>query len=186
MGHKSRVYKKGEIVKLVLKTLAGIGFVMVLPALPGIAHIVKLFDTDSEKDRRKIVRTVKRLEEQNVIRLYSKDGKDYIEVTEKGRRKLLEFDFYDMQIKQPKKWDKKWRLVTFDIPERLVVARKTLSWKLKDMGFHQLQRSVFIYPYECRSEISFIKSYFLIDRFVDYLEVSYIETTTDLHKIFGL
>jgi len=45
-----------------------------------------------------------------------------------------------------KRWDKKWRLVTFDIPEKERQIRKSIRNRLQEMGFAYFQRSVWISP----------------------------------------
>jgi len=45
-----------------------------------------------------------------------------------------------------KPWDKKWRLVAFDIPEKERVLRKKIRSALFDLGLRQFQRSVWISP----------------------------------------
>ena len=47
---------------------------------------------------------------------------------------------------QNKKWDKKWRIVSFDIEEVNSNLRKRFREKLKELGFGMLQESVFITP----------------------------------------
>ena len=50
----------------------------------------------------------------------------------------------------------------FDIPEKLKRAREVLRDKLKDIGFIELQKSVFAHPFECEDEINFIVEVFQI------------------------
>jgi DNA-binding transcriptional regulator PaaX len=38
------------------------------------------------------------------------------------------------------KWDEKWRIVAFDIPEKFKTGRDALRRKLKEVGFHELQK----------------------------------------------
>ncbi len=52
------------------------------------------------------------------------------------------------------KWDKKWRVVIFDIPQELHRERNNFRKKLKSLGFHMLQKSVFVFPFPCESEIA--------------------------------
>ena len=33
------------------------------------------------------------------------------------QKKLVEYNIDDMEIKKPKKWDGKWRIISFDIPK---------------------------------------------------------------------
>lgn len=48
---------------------------------------------------------------------------------------------------QPKKWDGNWYLVVFDVPEQNRMIRDAFRERLKTLGFGQLQRSVWISPY---------------------------------------
>lgn len=84
-------------------------------------------------------------------------------------------------------WDKKWRLVIFDIPTYQKNAREALRHKIKEMGFYPLQKSVFITPYPCEDEIDFISSVFEIDRNnVLILEVSKFEGEEKLRNYFKI
>lgn len=52
------------------------------------------------------------------------------------------------------KWDRKWRIVIFDIPQELHKERVRLRAKLKMLGFYMLQKSVFVFPYPCEEELA--------------------------------
>ena len=49
-----------------------------------------------------------------------------------------------LKIDKPKIWDKKWRIVVFDIPEKQRGARDSLRTYLKKLDFYELQKSIFI------------------------------------------
>lgn len=49
-----------------------------------------------------------------------------------------------------KKWDGKWRLVIFDIPEDKRGIRDLLRRKLKDWGFRSFQKSVWV----CKNDVT--------------------------------
>ena len=98
---------------------------------------------------------------QNVEKIY---------LSEKGRNKWLQCQFRNLKITRKKNWDKKWRIVLFDIPETKRKIRDALRKKLKNLGFLEFQKSVFIYPYPARDEINFIINYFNIEYNVYYLE----------------
>ncbi|OGD29854.1 hypothetical protein A2833_01605 [Candidatus Azambacteria bacterium RIFCSPHIGHO2_01_FULL_44_55] len=65
-----------------------------------------------------------------------------------------------MCLEQPLVWDKKWRLVIFDIPEKRKIAREALRCKLKEMNFIKIQHSVWAVPFPCDKEINLIKTVF--------------------------
>jgi len=107
--------------------------------------------------------------------------------TVSGKKLLAKWQRTNYKIKIPKKWDKKWRLVVFDIPEKNKKERFAFSEKLKTLGFYPLQKSVFIYPYDCRNEIDFICNFMSIDRYVNYCIIEFLgKREGDLRYIFGL
>ncbi|HDZ85162.1 MAG TPA: CRISPR-associated endonuclease Cas2 [Candidatus Moranbacteria bacterium] len=116
----------------------------------------------------------------------SKDGTVKIVLTEKGRNKALSFKIDEMKIKKPMRWDKKWRVVMFDIPEKRRRERDAIREKLKNLGFHELQKSVFVYPFSCRDEIDFIVEYFQIRNCVRYGELANLTNGAELKLHFGL
>ena len=89
-----------------------------------------------------------------------KDGIIKMTITEKGKRKVNEFDPDKLEIAKPKKWDGKWRVVIYDIPHAKKSARDALRYKLYELGFKEWQKSVFIHPYECKDQIEFIVEFF--------------------------
>ena len=87
-------------------------------------------------------------------------------LSKKGKERIKKLIFDEFFIKKPKKWDKKWRLVIFDIPETRKKARQALRKKLKDLGFYQFQKSAWIHPFPCLEEIEFLKDVLNIKPFV--------------------
>ncbi len=138
-------------------------------------------------DRRRMHEAIKRLNQKRLIELVEKSGELYIKVTTDGKRLIRSFNYDNLILYKPKKWDKKWRLVIFDIPNKKNKERRALSKKLKEIGFYPLQESVFIYPYECRDEIDFICEFLLIGRYVNYCIVESLDKREgDLRRIFDL
>ncbi|MDP1629452.1 MAG: hypothetical protein Q8L57_02415, partial [bacterium] len=60
------------------------------------------------------------------------------------------------------------------------------SKTLKKLGFHQLQKSVFIYPHDCRDEVDFLIEFFNLRFFVRSLLVKRIDSELHLKKFFNL
>ncbi len=90
-------------------------------------------------------------------------------LTTKGKQWALDLKFRRLRLSNNKKWDKKWRIVVFDIPEQFKQARHILRSKLKALGFTMVQRSVFICPFTCESEIAFLVQYLEISPHVDVI-----------------
>ena len=112
------------------------------------------------------------------------EGVCRVVLTEKGKKKMLSFEIDNMTIKTPISWDSKWRMVIFDIPENKREARYALHKKLLDLGFYNLQKSIFIHPFSCLSEIEFLVELFQIRPYVRYAEVTKITNDSELKLHF--
>lgn len=101
-------------------------------------------------DRRKFYNGLKNLENRGLLGSVS-DGR--YKFTKEGRkwisRSLLKFH----KLKRTR-WDHKWRVVIFDIPQELHNKRNIFRARLKSLGFYMIQKSVFVFPYSCEEELS--------------------------------
>ena len=159
-----------------------------LPNAPQILKPLLKWRKNWDKiDRRRIQDAINRLNNKRLIELTEKSDGLYIKITANGQNLLKKFDYDNLELPQSKAWDKKWRLVIFDIPEKKKKERLALSKKLKDAGFYPIQKSVFIYPYDCHDEIDFICEFLLISRHVNYCVVESIDKEEgELYKFFDL
>lgn len=159
-----------------------------LPNAPQIVKpLVRWHKNWGEIKRQRIKEAIRRLNRKRLIELTQKGDNLYIEITENGKKIIKNFDYDNIELPSHKKWDKKWRMVIFDIPEKKNKERHSLSVKLKDLGFYPLQESVFIYPYDCRDEIDFICGFLDIDRYINYCVVDALDKKeSDLRKFFDL
>lgn len=85
------------------------------------------------------------------IRKIIKDGKAYFELTGQGKDKIRRK--YPLLYLQNTPWDKKWRIVIYDIEEKSKTVRDHLRRKLIELGFAQLQRSVWVSPHDFLQDI---------------------------------
>src|SRR3989344_2741780 len=113
------------------------------------------------------------------------DGTSVV-ISEGGRRLLRRFDFDQIKLTPPARWDKHWRLVVFDIPEHRRAARVALREKLKELGFRELQKSVLIHPFPCQNEIDFLVEFFEIRPHVRLIEASAITNEAEWLLKFNL
>ena len=107
-------------------------------------------------------------------------------LTPKGERYLRKLEGTDFKISKPKRWDEKYRVVIFDIKEGKKTIREQLRVTLRAIGFIQLQKSVWVYPYDCEDLITLLKADFEIGREVLYMVVDQIEGDEWVRKHFGL
>ncbi|MEW5907658.1 MAG: hypothetical protein AB1643_00530 [Patescibacteria group bacterium] len=116
----------------------------------------------------------------------SSNGTIKVILTENGKKKALQYDFDEIKIKKPSQWDGKWRLVIFDIPERIRKGRDALRDKLKDLDFYELQKSVWVHPYPCEDEINFITEVFDLRSYIRFAEIIKITNEAKLKLHFKL
>ncbi len=129
-----------------------------------------------------ITRTRKRLTKLGLLSFRS--GSIYL--TEKGERALRDFERAEYQIKKPRRWDGRWRILTFDIPEKRKVLRDKVRQTLVAVGFVKLQNSVWIYPYDCEDLIVLLKADFRIGKDMLYVIADSIEGDWVYRKHFQL
>jgi len=110
-------------------------------------------------------------------------GLEYF-LTEKGHSR-----WQTLQLTQPlktEKWDRKWRVVIFDIPDRLKKVRDHLRWVLRQAGFTQLQESVWLTPWECLHYLDVVRNLFGIGLYVRLITATHIEGEDALLRKFHL
>ena len=176
-------YSKRELAKDVLKILAAGGILTASLALPNLPQVLKFLGVVGAKDKYRVKRTIYNLKNKRLVNFYENG---VIEITEKGKKKVLRYDIEEMKINIPPKWDGYWRIVIFDVPEKFKKARNALSGKIKDLGMFPLQKSVFVYPFECRDEINFISEFFRVGKFTQYIVAKEIDSENFLKQHFGL
>jgi len=138
-------------------------------------------------DRRAIYNAIRRLNQKRLIELTERGDKTYIKITARGKELMKNFDYDNLELPVFKDWDKKWRMIIFDVPKKKDKERRALSQKLKEIGFYPLQESVFIYPYDCQDETDFICEFLDVSRYVNYCLIESLDKREgDLHKIFNL
>lgn len=113
------------------------------------------------------------------------NGSFALTLTEKGKMRVLLYHFRNMKIAKGK-WDGNWRIVVFDIPEKLRDGRDALRNKLRNLGFYEFQKSVFVFPYQCESEIEFIIEFFGMRKYVRYGILSKIDNDLHLRTLFSI
>ena len=112
-------------------------------------------------------------------------GSINISLTERGKIKALDLRFRRLE-RAKGAWDGNWRLVFFNIPERIRKGRDALRYRLKAAGFYKLQESVFIFPYDCEKEIRDFTKLFKLEKYVRLAVAESVDDSEHIKKIFKL
>src|SRR3989338_5282374 len=186
--YEKTMKKLGPTSKKILLLLEG-GLALSLTRRPDIYFsIVKKIAKEWKKINERSLRdSIRKLYKSKMIDFReNQDGTVLTVLTNKGKKQILKYDIDKIEIKKPAHWDKLWRLVVFDIPEDKNLRRKALAAKLKELGFYPMQKSVYIYPYECKNEIDFITEMFELAPYVRFLRVKDVDIELDLKERFHL
>ena len=94
---------------------------------------------------------------------------DWYKITQKGEQY---FDNTLAPLKENIKWDQKWRLVMFDIPESKRSSRDKLRRALSALGMGILQASVWISPSDIKEDVEAIGHKLKLEKSIKFFEVS--------------
>lgn len=180
-----------HLAKSILLSVAIVGGCLIFPNL---AQLIKFFDYKFDdkykrQNRYQAKKTIDNLTKRGWLN-FKKVGEEKYQIllTTDGELKSYSYKIPHLKIPIPKKWDKKWRMIIFDIPEKFKVARNILRNRLKLLGFKQIQKSVWVHPYPCWSELKELVSLYNLNSFVRLVEVSDFDEDTqkELKNYFNL
>jgi DNA-binding transcriptional regulator PaaX len=135
------------------------------------------------KRNKDVYDTIYSLKQQGLIKERLKNGKKFISLTSDGQLELL---LRKAVMEKPLKWDGRWRIIVFDIPEDSRDKRDALRFLLKKNSYIKLQASVFISPYPLNREaVDYLKQSKLIG-YIRIIRADEIDDDKDLRKKFNL
>ena len=182
------MYKFGPTQKKILLVLLG-GVALGLSNNPRqYFRTLKTIRKDWQKiSQNNFRRSIKRLSDEKLLEeKYLSDGSIKLVLTEKGRKQARRISLLGKSIKfqRPKSWDKKWRLVIFDIPEKDRLFRDILRDHLKTLKFHKLQHSVFISPYPFEKEILELVEIYAAEPYVRVITATKVDNQDAIKRHF--
>jgi DNA-binding transcriptional regulator PaaX len=178
------------IIDGMLKFLAGGGFLTTALLVPNAAKVFdkRLNDYLKRLDQRSRERELRRIahymKQKGLISYQTKDYEHGIKLTKAGKLRLKKQGLPDLSIAKPRKWDKHWRLVFFDVPIEDNSKRHSLTFRLRQLGFIQLQKSIWVHPFPCRAEIEALGEALGIRKYITYVEVAHIDSEDKLRARF--
>ena len=179
--------KIATVALCVLAVASMPALVFVAASMGNAVQIFRQFENSNKYSKKQIKSSMQNLYRQKLIEyIDDKNGKTIVKITQKGESRLRSFAIDLIEIKKPRKWDGKWRVVLFDIPMRFTKGRESLRYHLKDLSFFQFQKSVWVYPYPCEDEIIFIADFFGVGKCVEIFTVENILRDKKLKKHFGI
>ena len=179
--------KKGYVQSAVLSAIGIAGLLALTALAPNTLQLLSYGNRNKYRFANQARTVAGRLARKGYIRFVRRDGKNYVELTEAGAR-VLDFEKRKAELsnKRKRKWDKRWRMVVFDIPERRKRIRERLRATMRECGFLRLQDSVWVFPYDCEEFIVLLKAELETGKDILYAIVEKIENDGPIKKHFGL
>ncbi|MEK7624015.1 MAG: hypothetical protein AAB408_05135 [Patescibacteria group bacterium] len=182
--------KKGEIARQILAGigLVGLGVVMVgAPnALQVIPQIMKLKKWGQKISNKSAAKSLENLKRRGLITLVKSRSGYYLKLTPTGQIELLAYETKKKVLQTPKRWDKKWRLLIFDIEERHRLQRDQVRHTLIELGFYRLQDSVWVYPYDCEIVLELLRTKYHVRHEALFVRADYLSNDFWLRQHFSL
>ncbi|KKW10829.1 MAG: Transcriptional regulator, PaaX family protein [Parcubacteria group bacterium GW2011_GWA2_49_9] len=161
--------KSIEVTKLILQSIFVAGVIIIAASSPSFVGQVlpRILNSSSKdwyynKNRKKYSTSFYGLRSKGFDICKYRNKQLHITLSRKGRKLAEKYSINDLKIKQPEKWDGYWRVLIFDVKEKQKLKREALRGKFKDLGFYQLQKSVWVYPYECQREVNVLRGFFIL------------------------
>lgn len=177
-----------QVADALIDTLAAgslVGASLLAPNAVQLVGKVYLRHMDKRNRERELRYVIHYLHRQALIDI-KEDGDQYeIAITDKGTVRHTRFQFENMHIPPMERWDGRWRIVMFDVPEKQGAGRRALAAKLSETGFRPLQKSAWVHPFDCREQVELIKYvYPEIAPYVVFLETDTIDNHNTLVRHF--
>ncbi|MFZ2038415.1 MAG: hypothetical protein WAV11_00535 [Minisyncoccia bacterium] len=175
-----------RIQEAVLMSVAAAGLLSAALLAPNSLKLLKVFDIEGKifkNAKFSVGRSRKRLIENGLLN-YTKEG--FLKLTPEGEKVMRKIEVKNYKIEKPRKWDKKWRILIFDIRESRKNIRDRIREILSLIGFVRLQNSVWVYPYDCEDLINLTKADSAIGRELLYIVADRIENEKALLDHFKL
>lgn len=139
-------------------------------------------------DRRHIPRGIRRAERRGLVTVTERrHHPPIVRITEKGHQLLARRELERAAVDRPKRWDGKWRLVIFDVPEKRRRDRDLLRRTLRQLGFYRLQQSVWLYPYDCCDLVTLARTTYGFEHItVRYATISHLEEDEHIRRHFDV
>lgn len=173
--------RKESFLGLTREVLAAVGsggLIITAIVVPGTGYIFNYIERSRLQKahaRGYLTRTVKRLEKQELVSWREVNGILTLIISNRGVKQTLRSKIDDIRLTVPEKWDRKYRVITFDIPEQKKYARELLRAKLKEWSFTQLQKSVFVTRVPCKDELQLLIQALEISEYVSYIVATSID-----------
>lgn len=183
MGKLEERNRKENLQRMILHSVATVGILSIGLVAPSvIGAMSKMGILPKLRQKEYISSSAAKLTKRGLLKF--ENGR--YRLTAEGEKILRRWELSSYELKKPRKWDGKWRMIIFDIPEKKRRIRKQITALFNQAGFHRLQDSVWVYPYNCEDIIGLMKTDFGVGKEILYVIADEIENDKHFRHEFGL
>ncbi len=175
-----------NITKTVLAIVALSPLIFVGAMAPNVIQILRPYMKKRKISSREVSRALDLLDRSGYLNIKRKDGAVEIHITRKGMKQAKRLTLETVKLSSSDVWDGKWRLLFYDVPVRHNSARLAFRKMIMKLGMYPLQKSLWVYPYQCEAEILFVANFFNVDDFVNFAVADSLFDQGKTLKFFGL
>lgn len=183
------VRRRTNIEHVVLHTIGVAGVLSIMILTPNAMRILKMFDGGKHRStnpRYLFGTAFERLLGKRLITIEQTGKGKFVRLTDAGKEELALMVARSPDKRKPKRWDGRWRIVTYDIREERKGLRIKLAQTLHTFGFYRLQNSLWVYPYDTEALLIMLKSHYKLGSEVLYGVMEKIENDKKLRAHFKL
>lgn len=174
----NRIVTRGYIDKL-LQLIGSEGFSGITVPTKTLVSALGYIDTTQKwhcpREHSQIATELRR---QSLVTTQKDADSIQLQLTVKGIHRVQRAQIEAISVQSQEPWDKRWRMVLFDIPARKAESRYILTSQLKRLGFIMVQRSMWVHPYPCFNEVAQLVQYANLQPFVTMAEISRIDDSS--------
>ena len=171
--------KTGEAVNSALKIIGLAGLSGVTVTAPSAKKAMAVLLRRSSVPAASHQSVLNELRRQKLVEIGRERGKVHFTITPAGAYRLQKVIVDELEVKMPRIWDKKWRMVSFDIPMKFSRQRAAFVQHLQNKGFYMLQKSMWVHPAPCFDVIEELASYYNLLRFCTFAEIDMLDDLSD-------
>ena len=192
---QKEIHRRYAPIKQILTGIGVAGIIGLAFVAPTAVALAKPFiDEKKQKERDQwkhynpsyLRRSIRRLQHQKLVEIRYKDEIEVVILTQLGKRRILKYALNELSIEKPKQWDGRWRMIIYDVDEKKKKLRDTFRRALISLEFLQLQESVWVYPYACEEQITFLREYYGVGSEVLYVVATKLEDDTPYREYFDI
>lgn len=167
--------KTKKAINLTLRQLGLTGLVGITIAAPSALQALEIFLRKNKVKIPNYQRLYYELKRQGLVHIGQTSDEVSFTLTPAGIHRLQQSIVDELKIPIPKQWDKKWRCVTFDIPNRQSNQRTYFVNHLKSTGFYMFQRSIWVHPFPCFDQVEHLAGHYNVLRYCSLFEISKLD-----------